>query len=1492
MSTSDLLSAIELKEMQLLSWGITSAAWARTELLSFVSDAGFSDPELTLQQLLDNGLVVSTPNGRLRSRMAETVRLMATLRQTFRGQAALAGTPLVLDFRLLHRERVRPRRDIDAREFLREMGDSLSGGQHRYLAALLPLQVSLFQVESCQQVAAALTEDVERAIMVAAGTGAGKTLAFYAPALSWIGSVKETDPNPAVRGLAIYPRKELLKDQISAVVRLLWSSQGTGGPSVRIGAWYGDTPGRLQDVRSRWRVWGRGSGEGWICPTIRCPGPHPEGEGTLIIRCEDVERDIERLHCAEGCGAILDSSTVALSRQSMARAPVDVLFTTAESLNRQLASSSGRRAFGVEGSSLRFVLLDEIHTFEGLAGAQVAYLMRRLKAALGPSPLLWGALSATLENPVGFLASLTGVSEDTVVVVQPQANELEAKGAEYGLALRHDPTGHTSPLSVTVQVSMLMARALDSSVGDNPFSSGSRKSGGVFGEKTFIFSDKLDVANRLYWALLDAEGWWSEGRRYADGRRPLTLAHIRSRLQTHVREVQREAPAARDALGQWWWLADATGHNLDGDNPTIVSRTSSQDTGVNREARLIAATASLEVGYDDPAVGTVIQHTAPRDAATFVQRRGRAGRNADMRPWSVVVLSSVGRDRVAWDLYEDMFDARLTPSRLPMENRHVLKMQAVYALMDWLSQRLRLRNVWELLSKPASHVGGDRSADYLQDQQRVQAVLERIMSGGSERELLAGYLRKCLGLTSGVKGDRDLHAILWDAPRPVLLAVVPTIWRRLRDQWAGETPAIDAPEVKFSLPLREFISGNLFDDLMVPDVLVRLPEAAGSSPEGDFLPVYRALEEFSPGNVSKHFGVKSESRRHWVPVDAGSSVLNVELTHGAVHLDSFEHADHRGRVERIFLTRPEAVTVVDPPREVRDASRTRLDWRSWLRPAGEGRDLSMPVDSWRVWCGSVRSHLHKDGGGVRIRRYATRARGRLFSGSAPTPVEVTFQHRLQGDGICALGAEMLVDGLSFVVSPPSEWPPVSSAERVARFRHLFGEDRSISDSYTDWDRDALASAFEALGASEALKGLPFPSSLTESSGDRAQQLALMIRRLGLAGSDPDDGGRVEEEETRQQAQAGIDDDEVLEALQSAWESSVRENRDEDWVIWALQRLGFAAAQVLIQAASRLNSHLDTESLAIDVQWDADASQWTVWITETSPGGIGQVEAMCRILGGSMTRFSSLVAAELQVGDLESVDDDIQAFLRWAATSEDAEALQDVRKGWAQGHEVISEALGEVRRSLEASGLSLSDLAWSIIANRLVGPGSSRELLPALESMLAARNEIEAATSFLCETRALACALSGQEEWDGALNIPADSSDFERSMRMASLLWPRGKGLESETQVPFDRFRLSLGSDMQLLRALTIPTDSTWSVSDRSDWGTDELADVKQALAEGKVVCLRFPSGASFARSIMLELLGEQIEVGYILAHPQIVGVDGEEGHWVSFRLTLEEVVNQ
>ena len=38
------------------------------------------------------------------------------------------------------------------------------------------------------------------------------------------------------------------------------------------------------------------------------------------------------------------------------------------------------------------------------------------------------------------------------------------------------------------------------------------------------------------------------------------------------------------------------------------------------------ATAALEVGFNDPLVGAIIQHKAPRGMASFLQRKGRAGR--------------------------------------------------------------------------------------------------------------------------------------------------------------------------------------------------------------------------------------------------------------------------------------------------------------------------------------------------------------------------------------------------------------------------------------------------------------------------------------------------------------------------------------------------------------------------------------------------------------------------------------------------------------------------------------------------------------------------------------------------------------------------------------------------------------------------------------------------------------------------------------------------
>ena len=58
-------------------------------------------------------------------------------------------------------------------------------------------------------------------------------------------------------------------------------------------------------------------------------------------------------------------------------------------------------------------------------------------------------------------------------------------------------------------------------------------------------------------------------------------------------------------------------------------------------------------------------------------------------------------------------------------------------------------------------------------------------------------------------------------------------------------------------PLREFVAGNLFDDLLVPDVQVLLlPQAQGAAPDLERLPALRTLRELMPGNVTRHFGIQ------------------------------------------------------------------------------------------------------------------------------------------------------------------------------------------------------------------------------------------------------------------------------------------------------------------------------------------------------------------------------------------------------------------------------------------------------------------------------------------------------------------------------------------------------------------------------------------------------------------------------------------------------------
>ena len=148
--------------------------------------------------------------------------------------------------------------------------------------------------------------------------------------------------------------------------------------------------------------------------------------------------------------------------RTLQKKPPDILFTTTEMLNQNLANHYQNHLFGVgtsKGPTL--VLLDEVHTYGGNTGAQAAYLLRRWMQFARCRPHFVG-LSATLADAENFFAELIGAQTKNVELVEPKSDEMVEEGSEYMLALRGDPVSQTSLLSTTIQASMLTRRILRS----------------------------------------------------------------------------------------------------------------------------------------------------------------------------------------------------------------------------------------------------------------------------------------------------------------------------------------------------------------------------------------------------------------------------------------------------------------------------------------------------------------------------------------------------------------------------------------------------------------------------------------------------------------------------------------------------------------------------------------------------------------------------------------------------------------------------------------------------------------------------------------------------------------------------------------------------------------------------------------------------------------------------------------------------------------------
>ncbi|GAB3446561.1 hypothetical protein GCM10027517_28970 [Phycicoccus ginsengisoli] len=1392
----ELLSRLEDLELHLLSWGVVDGHLSRDEVDRAIdeqlNDDASREPDLVVptvdeyrEHLVERGLLHEIPGtDHYRTRLAETLRLLRTLRQLWppadesRPGWWRSYNTLVSDYRLRVSPRRYPRRSIPVATVIQEL--STLGAWSEAKASVVRRmigedQLARFQVDATRSILSSLADPQPSATIVTAGTGSGKTRAFYLPALIDIAArVDEKRVGPHT--LALYPRNELLRDQAREAVRVIESIGPLAGGASRPGRvamLYGNTPTEKElEGRKDTKRWRRTS-SGWETPYFPCLDD--QCMAALVWTDDDRAQRIERLTCPK-CGAVTQAAVLALTRESIKDDPPDILFSSTEMLSKHSTNATLGPVLGWKGANgIRLVLLDEVHTYTGVAGAQVALMLRRWRHANRrtgtPSPVFVG-LSATLRDAGDFMSTLTGVDRAQVEAVAPASTDMVPTSREYGLVLRGDPVSGASLLSTTIQTAMLVSRILDNRAG-------------IFGSVTFAFTDDLDVINRLHDSLHDAEG-----------HDPYGMA--RGRVLADLRSPANEQAGARYPEGQSWDLPRKIDRM---DRQMRVARTSSQDAGVDATADIIVATSSLEVGFNYPRVGAVIQHKAPRDMASFLQRRGRAGRKLAMRPITAVVLSDYGRDRITYQSYERLLDPEITVRSLPIGNRFVLKIQATHALLDWISRRTGINARW-VLSSPG---------DPWQPRPRTEEVatlLAQLLRDANLQRELSIHLRWALQVT-----EDEATAALWDEPRSIMLSVVPTALRRLESQWK---PMADSdPGAESSDPLPEFMTGALFGALNTPDVTFFLPF---KDSDLQTMPIFQALREAVPGRVSRRYGHARADHATWLPVpENGDNLALTDIVARGHNLGTWRVKD-----EQYTVVRPFALKLSKPPRAVATSSQSYPVWRSAFEyQSADLLEGDVPHPSvWSKFIDRIGFTLHVSGAAMRVRRLAIGADGELLINEDKRfqrrPVSVRYAHAGEP---AALGYELDVDGL--VVSGNLDQVGAdlgafasSPAWRTAAFRQAVLEDARLNGVANSFQRSWLVEVYRHahvnLGLGDGdVRDIP----LALAGGRWADDMTAF-----LAASYRDDEGDIEGGRLLQTLRDLAGDATIRAVIEEHGRLLVHPDPAAltadllDRVF--VDTLGCA----LLTAVQECVPDAQENDLVVDAELDGATRRFQIFITETSIGGLGLVEALHRDYAQDPRVFWEAVGRACSPTESEEVDLALQALLADLVSPKSVfgPAVHAFRNATdVGGMDAALDSL--VDQWTEVDGPP-SHLLVSNFAARMLRPGSSLVIDQVVAKLAAGWVETESRLGVEIDARTLVHHAAA-----GRLGFSLGPLTPDMAF---SMLWLRGAPARAQRLEHWHAFRSNVLVDRLIMSAALDESLSVVNVT-KPQWLNDYIAGVER-----------------------------------------------------------------
>lgn len=907
------LDHLEDIEEERINYGLYETFVSSNEILRRSQDRD-GDRSLDLAQiedsfrrLIDNGFAMRLGD-RYRSRISEIARLLKNVKQRFSTTPTDEAPYLVNSLQVRFRPRQQLRRFPTFRKTLRmilerhpgreELAEAVHAVEQGFSRAIgrTSEEAGLTNVQkrSLKDISQRYLARKGDAFVITGNTGSGKTEAALLPLL--IGAAEER--LRGIRGckvLLIYPRQALAKNQLerivsyAATVNDVLSQRGYASSTLSVGIAFGETPYTEREVaqggrrgqqiaRGRWR---QDQERGYVLP---------------YFQDKDDQPVYARQRSSGGRDWILEPTSkewrfdaFRATREGIQEDPPDILVITTEMLHRWLRDPGFNAFFGsavgaghVPFCAPRAVVVDEIHLYDTIHGAQVGMLLRRLEYRLARAmqkfdthgwrnPLLIG-MSATIGDPVRFWKDLSGAK--FVRPLTPEEDDFEsAMGREYFFFIRPESYSrgkYVGDASAAIQIIMTIAHNMRRRGPSNDQSAKFR---------SLIFQDSIGKVKKLALEFHDAEC-----------NKRLALLRTDSRVDPDIALDSAEFHEGEywyfDAQDPWQYSERRT---LPSHKPAPLTATPQPVySGTGKTASdllrkdVIFATTALEVGYDDPSIQFVLQHHAPRNAASFIQKKGRGGRSLSDRPITAVTLSQRSyKDAFYYQNPQLLYDPADYRPPLNVDNHFVQRFQTIALIFDMLA--------FHSTQIPSRHETLESHLDAI-DWALAQPGLARAITHAFENVASESFR----GTVNG-----------W-----------PEVWadfkRSLVEADLAYRPLQTTTEDLFTFAPN--LPKNLFSTINLPVVQVRSPRSRGSDVDWrmEEEDVALAFSEIAPGKVSRRYGGQRDGKQflHWRPY---SAKVDGRTRHGVVAIERYKHRTGEDGPKRPGPFNPALLKSVDDP---------------------------------------------------------------------------------------------------------------------------------------------------------------------------------------------------------------------------------------------------------------------------------------------------------------------------------------------------------------------------------------------------------------------------------------------------------------------------------------------------------------------------------------------------------------------------------------------------